>query len=38
MTIDEYGYPTEENAFVVHGYWATLGVADLLPRYYQFNY
>ena len=37
MNIDEYGYPTEENAFIVHGYWATLGVADLLPRYYQFN-
>ena len=38
MTIDEYGYPMEENAFIAHGYWATLGIADLLPKYYQFNF
>ena len=34
MTIDQYGYPVEDNAFIVHGYWATLGVADLLPKYF----
>lgn len=37
MTIDEYGYPVEDDAFIVYGYWATLGVADLLPRYYNFK-
>ena len=37
MTLDEYGYPVEENAFVVYGYWATLGIADLLPRYYELD-
>jgi hypothetical protein len=37
MNIDEYGYPIEDKAFLVYGYWATLGIADLLPRYYKFN-
>jgi len=36
MTIDNYGYPIEEDAFIVRGYWATLGVADLLPRYFEY--
>jgi hypothetical protein len=35
MTLDEYGYPVEDKAFKVNGYWATLGVADLLPRYFE---
>ena len=37
MTIDEYAYPIVENNFIVYGYWATLGIADLLPKYYEFN-
>jgi hypothetical protein len=36
MTIDNYGYPVEDDAFIVHGYWATLGIADLLPRYFKY--
>lgn len=38
MALDEYGYPVEDKAFIVYGYWATLGVADLLPRYFEVNY
>jgi carboxypeptidase-like protein len=37
MTIDEYAYPIVDNNFIVYGYWATLGIADLLPKYYEFN-
>lgn len=32
--IDSLGYPTEVMSIETHGYWATRGVADLLPKYY----
>ncbi len=35
LSIDEYGYPIDKNAFSVLGYWSNLGIADLLPRYYK---
>jgi len=34
VTLDRYGYARDFQPFEVYGYWATLGVADLLPRYY----
>jgi len=37
ITLDSFGYPVEFNAVEVYGYWATLGVADLLPRYEEYR-
>lgn len=37
VNIDEFGYPEEILPFVKYGFWAELGVADLLPRYYKFD-
>jgi hypothetical protein len=34
VTLDRYGYAQDFQPFEVYGYWATLGVADLLPRYF----
>jgi len=34
VTIDEYGYPLIPNAIQSAGYWSTLGVADMLPKYF----
>jgi len=34
VTLDEFGYPYEILPFEVYGYWATLGLANLLPKYY----
>lgn len=34
VTLDENGYAKEYQPFEVYGYWATLGVANILPRYY----
>jgi len=33
VSLDSSGYPRDANALEVYGHWATLGVADLLPRY-----
>lgn len=33
-TLDEYGYSVELVPFETRGYWASLGVADLLPKYF----
>jgi hypothetical protein len=37
ITLDSFGYPVEFNAIEVYGYWATMGVADLLPRYEEYR-
>ena len=34
VTIDKFGYPQEILPFEVYGYWAMLGLADMLPMYY----
>ncbi|KAB2844721.1 MAG: carboxypeptidase-like regulatory domain-containing protein [Melioribacteraceae bacterium] len=34
VTIDQYGYPEEYMPFQTIGYWAKLGIADWLPKYY----
>ncbi len=34
ITLDEYGYPEEDNPYEVYGVWATHGVGDLLPKNY----
>jgi hypothetical protein len=33
VSLDSSGYPRDINALEVYGYWATQGVADLLPMY-----
>ena len=35
VTLDKYGYPVEALPFEVYGYWARLGIADMLPKYYK---
>lgn len=37
ITIDKYGYPLEDRATTIYGYWAKLGVASFLPKYYGFE-
>ena len=37
VTIDKYGYPLETRAITLYGYWAELGVASFLPKYYGFE-
>ncbi len=37
ITIDKYGYPLEIRAITLYGYWAELGVASFLPKYYGFE-
>jgi len=37
ITIDKYGYPLEENALTILGYWSKTGVAGFLPKYYGFD-
>jgi hypothetical protein len=37
ITIDKYGYPLEYGATTIYGYWAKLGVASFLPKYYGFE-
>lgn len=34
VTIDQFGYPEEYMPFQTIGYWAKLGIADWLPKYY----
>ncbi len=34
VTLDKYGYSVEPLPFEVYGYWAHLGIADMLPKYY----
>lgn len=34
LTLDEFGFPQEIYAFEVYGYWATLGMANTLPLYF----
>ena len=34
VTIDQFGYPEEYIPFQTIGYWAKLGIADWLPKYY----
>ena len=37
ITIDKYGYPLETRAITICGYWAKLGVAIFLPKFYGFE-
>lgn len=37
ITVDKYGYPLENRAITLCGYWAELGVASFLPKYYGFE-
>lgn len=37
ITIDKYGYPIENRAITLLGYWAELGIASFLPKYYGFE-
>ena len=32
ITLDEFGYPLEDNSYRVYGEWAKQGIADLLPK------
>jgi hypothetical protein len=34
ITLDEFGYPAEDNPYMVFGDWAKHGIADLLPKNY----
>ncbi len=34
VTIDKFGSPQEILPIVTYGFWTTLGVADMLPKYY----
>ena len=34
ITIDKYGYPLEDRAITIYGYWGELGVASFLPKYF----
>lgn len=34
ITLDEFGYPQEKSPYRVYGFWAKLGISDLLPKYY----
>lgn len=34
VTLDSLGYPAEVMSIETHGYWATKGAADLLPKYF----
>ena len=36
ISIDKYGYPLENNAITLSGYWSKLGIASFLPKYYAF--
>ena len=35
VTVDQYGYIEEFMPFRTIGYWAKLGIADWLPKYYK---
>lgn len=37
VTIDKYGYPLGNRAITLFGYWAKIGVASFLPKYYGFD-
>jgi hypothetical protein len=37
ITVDKYGYPLETRAITLYGYWAELGIASFLPKYYGFE-
>ena len=37
VTIDKYGYPMENDAITVYGYWAKIGIASFLPKYFGFT-
>jgi len=37
VTIDKYGFPLENRAITIYGYWSELGVASFLPKYYGFT-
>jgi hypothetical protein len=37
ITVNKYGYPLENRAITLYGYWAELGVASFLPKYYGFE-
>lgn len=37
ITLDEYGYPEEDNPYNIYGYWSTKGVADLLPKNFDYK-
>lgn len=37
ITLDEYGYPEEDNPYNIYGVWSTKGVADLLPKNYVYK-
>jgi len=37
ITLDEFGYPQEDNPYVIYGEWSKHGVANLLPKNYQGN-
>ena len=32
ISLDEYGYPYEDNPYMIFGEWAKQGIADLLPK------
>ena len=34
ITIDKYGYPLEDRAITIYGYWGELGIASFLPKYF----
>ena len=34
ITLDEFGYPQEDNSYMIFGEWAKHGIADLLPKNY----
>jgi len=37
ITLDEFGYPEEDNPYNIYGVWSTNGVADLLPKNYDYD-
>jgi len=37
ISIDKYGYPLENNAITLSGYWSKLGIASFLPKYYTYT-
>lgn len=34
VTIDKYGYPLEDRAITIYGYWGELGIVSFLPKYF----
>lgn len=34
ITLDKFGYPQEDNSYMIFGEWAKHGIADLLPKNY----